>query len=169
MMVGGAFAQFNDTQTSRANIVAAGTLDLVVNAENPLESTLVDFENMAPGEYREVSINLTNQGSLPGNCWMMFTDLICTTGAYVEPEAAAEGGTPIDDICSKIIVSINGEELGTMAEIANVAIPLMLLEGAGSSDAGTTMVLGFLFVEDAGNEYQGDVCEFTLVFGLDQA
>ncbi len=169
MMVGGAFAQFSDTETSRANIVAAGTLDLVVNAENPLESTLIDFQNMYPGEYREVEINLTNQGSLAGNTWMMFTDLVCSTGAYVEPEAAVEGDTPIDDICSQIIVSIDGVEQGTLAEIANVAIPLFLLEAAGNGNSGVTMVLGFLFVEEAGNEYQGDMCEFTMVFGLDQA
>lgn len=169
IIVGGAFANFSDSETSRANSITAGTLDLVVDAENPLQSTLIDLDNICPGEYEEVEVQLTNEGSQPGNSWLMFTDLISTTGAYVEPEVAVEGDTPIDDLCSKIVVSINGEEQGTLAEIENVVIPLTLLEPDGNGGAGTTVALGFLFVEDAGNDYQGDVCEFTLVFGLDHA
>lgn len=169
MIVGGAFATLSDSETSRANTITAGTLDLVVNAENPLQSTLVDLDNICPGEYEEVEVQLTNEGSQPGDSWLMFTDLVSTTGAYVEPEAEVEGDTPIDDLCSQIVVSVNGQEQGTLAELENVMIPLTLLEPDGNGGAGTTVVLGFLLVEDAGNEYQGDVCEFTLVFGLDHA
>ena len=168
-MVGGAFAAFSDTEPSIGNTVTAGTLDLVVNGENPLRSTLVTLDNMCPGDYREVEVQITNEGSQPGDAWLMFTELICSTGAYVEPEREAEGETPIDDLCSKIVISVNGEEQGTLADLEDVAVPLTLLEPDGDSRAGTTVVLGFLLMEDTGNVYQGDVCEFTLVFGLDQA
>jgi predicted ribosomally synthesized peptide with SipW-like signal peptide len=168
MVVGGAFAAFSDTEKSPGNTITAGTLDLVVNGENPLQSTLVTLDNMCPGDYREVTVNLTNEGSQPGDAWMMFTELLCSTGAYVEPEVAAEGGTPIDDLCSKIVISVNGEKMGTLAELEDVVIPLGLLDANGNAGAGMDIVLGFLLMDDTGNEYQGDVCEFTLVFGLDQ-
>ena len=168
MMVGGAFAAFSDTETSRGNVITAGTLDLVVNGDNPLQSTLVTLNNVCPGDYREVEVQLTNEGSQPGNAWLMFTELICSTGAYIEPEKEAEGETPIDDLCSKIVVSVNGEVQGTLAELEDDAIPLGLLEPDGNSGAGMTVVLGFLLMEDTSNVYQGDVCEFTLVFGLNQ-
>ena len=168
MIVGGAFASnFSDTETSEGNTITAGTLDLVVNAENPLTSVLVDLDNICPGEYQEVEVQLTNEGSQPGNSWIMFTGLMCSTGAYVEPEAEAEAGTPVDDLASQIVVSVNGVEQGTMADIEDSIIPLVLLEPDGNGGAGTMITLGFLFVEDAGNEYQGDVCEFTIVIGLD--
>ena len=55
MTVGGAFAAsssgFSNVETSQGNTITAGTLDLVVNAENPLESILVDLDNICPGEY----------------------------------------------------------------------------------------------------------------------
>ena len=168
MLVGGAFAAYNDTETYQGNTITAGTLDLVVNGENPLQSTLVTIDNLCPGEYQEVEVQLTNEGSQPGNAWLMFTDLICSTGGYIEPEVAAENGTAVDDLCSKIVISVNGEEMGTMAELEDIPIPLGLLGANGTNSAGTTVVLGFLLMEDTGNEYQGDVCEFTLVFGLDQ-
>lgn len=169
MIVGGALASLSDTETSRANSITVATLDLVVNAENPLQSTLIALDNMLPGQYEEVEVQLTNEGSQGGNSWLMFTGLICTTGAYVEPETAIEGDTPIDEVYSKIVVSVNGEEQGTLAELENIIIPLTMLEPDGDRDAGTTVALGFLVMEDVGSEYQGDVCEFTLVFGLDQA
>jgi spore coat-associated protein N len=169
MMVSGAFAaNFSDVETSTGNTITAGTLDLVVNAENPLTSVLVDLDNICPGESQEYEIQLTNEGSQPGNSWMMFTDIVCTTGAYVEPEAAAEGGTPVDNLDSMIMVSIDGVEQGTMADIENTILPMVLLEPDGNGGSGTMVTLGFSFV-DAGdtNLYQGDVCEFTIVIGLD--
>jgi len=172
MIVGGAFASFNDisgNSTVGGNTITAGTLDLVVNAENPLQSTLVDLDNMGPGEYREVDVQLTNEGSLSGDAWMMFSDLVCSTNAFVEPEAEAEAGIAVDDLCSMIVVSVNGVEQGTMADIENIAIPLATLQPAGDDGAGILVTMGFLLVEETGNEYQGDTCEFTLVFGLDQA
>lgn len=169
LIVGGAFAQFSDTEISEQNSITAGTLDLVVNAENPLESVLVDLDNMCPGDYQEVEVQLTNQGSQPGDAWIMFTDLLCETGAFVEPEAEAEEGIPVDDLCSQIVVSVNGEEQGTMADIDGVPIELGTLQPAGDGGAGTMVTLGFLLLEETGNEYQGDTCWFTLVMGLDHA
>jgi len=171
MIVGGAFAaNFSDTEASTGNTINAGTLDLVVNGENPLASTLVNIENICPGEYEEVDIQLTNEGSQPGNAWIMFTDVLCTTGAYVEAEVEAEAGTAIDNLDSKIIVSINGTVQGSIADIQNTPLPLVLLEPDGTGGAGAFVTLGFLFSEEGEtNVYQGDVCEFTLVMGLDHA
>ena len=105
---------------------------------------------------------------MAGDAWMMFTDMVCTTGAFVEPEAEAEAGKPVDNLCSQIIVSVNGVAVGTMSDIENSAIDLVTLEPSGDSGAGTTVTIGFSFAKDAGNEYQGDTCEFSLVFGINQ-
>lgn len=173
MLVGGAFATFNDNEVSAGNTITAGTLDLTVGGENALASTLVNIDNFMPGDYEEVDIQLTNQGSQPGNSWMWFTDIVCDTDALVEPEVEAEAeleaaGTPAGDLSSQIVVSVNSIEQGTMADIDTSKISLTELQPAGTADAGMTVTLGFEFLETAGNEYQGDTCEFTLVFGIDQ-
>lgn len=168
MTVGGAFASFHNSDTSKANTITAGTIDLAVNGDNNIQTTLIDLDNMAPGEYREVEVQLTNEGSLAGDTWMMFTDMICTTGALVEPEVEAEVDGPVDDISTQIMVTINGQEMGTMADLDNIVIDLITLEPAGHDGAGLTLTIGLQFSEDAGNEYQGDTCEFSLAFGINQ-
>lgn len=169
MLVGGAFATFNDNEASAGNTITAGTLDLAVGGENALASTLVDIDNLMPGEYEEVQVQLTNQGSQSGTTWMWFTDIACDTNALVEPEAELEtSDSAIDDLSSQIIVSVNGVEQGTMADIDTSKISLDELQPAGDDGAGTWVTLGFEFMETAGNEYQGDTCTFTLVFGIDQ-
>lgn len=169
MTVSGAFASFHNSDTSEANTITAATLDLAVNGDNNIQSTLIDLDNMKTGEYREVEVQLTNEGSIAGDTWMMFTDMVCTTGALVDPEVEAEAGTPVDDIASQLTVSINGVEMGTMADIENIVIDLVTLEPAGDDGAGTTVIIGVLFSADAGNEYQGDTCEFSLVFGINES
>ncbi|MCA1035628.1 CalY family protein [Bacillus infantis] len=55
---GGTFAYFNDVETSE-NTFAAGTLDLAVNP-----STIVDVENIKPGDVMYREFLLENNGSL---------------------------------------------------------------------------------------------------------
>lgn len=173
MLVGGAFATFSDNDASAGNTITAGTFDLAIGGDTSLASTLVNIDNFMPGDYEEVDIQVTNQGSQSGNAWMWFTDIACDTNAEVEPEVTAENeltstGEATGDLSSQIIVSINGVEQGTMDYIDTLRIDLNELQPAGSADAGMTVTLGFEFLETAGNEYQGDTCEFTLVFGIDQ-
>lgn len=173
MLVGGAFATFSDNDASAGNTITAGTLDLAIGGDTALSSTLVNIDNFMPGDYEEVDIQVTNQGSQSGNAWMWFTDIACDTNAVVEPEVMAENeltamGEATGDLSSQIIVSVNGVEMGTMDDIDTIRIGLNELQPAGAADAGMKVTLGFEFLETAGNEYQGDTCEFTLVFGIDQ-
>jgi spore coat-associated protein N len=55
---GGVFAYFSDTETSN-NTFAAGTLDLAVNP-----STIVDVDNLKPGDVVYRDFELKNDGSL---------------------------------------------------------------------------------------------------------
>lgn len=117
---GGAFAYFFDVETSTGNVFSAGTIDIAVNGENPLESILVKLENMKPCEYEEVFVRVTNVGNNPLNLWKHVGELGCDTGllAYPvgapvcssEPEYEAEGGPAnwgaIDNICDWILVDM---------------------------------------------------------------
>ena len=117
---GGAFAYFFDVETSTGNVFSAGTIDIAVNGENPLESILVELEDMKPCEYEEVFVRVTNVGTNPLNLWKHVGELDCDTGIEVypvgaevcssEPEYEAEGGPAnwgaIDNICDWILVDM---------------------------------------------------------------
>lgn len=58
MIGGGTYAYFNDVEVSN-NTFAAGTLDLAVNPE-----TIIDVNNLKPGDWMYRGFNLENNGSL---------------------------------------------------------------------------------------------------------
>lgn len=65
---GGTYAYFSDTEVS-ANSFTAGTLDLSVNP-----STIIDVDNLKPGDWMSRSFELVNDGSLDISAVDLHTD-----------------------------------------------------------------------------------------------
>lgn len=65
---GGTFAYFSDTEVTE-NTFAAGTLDLAVN---PI--TIIDVNNLKPGDWMPRTFNLENNGSLDISQVLLTTD-----------------------------------------------------------------------------------------------
>lgn len=65
---GGTFAYFSDTAEAEANF-AAGTLDLSVNP-----STIIDVDNLKPGDWMNRTFKLENNGSLDISKVLLSTD-----------------------------------------------------------------------------------------------
>ncbi len=89
---GGAFAYFNDTETSSGNTFTAGTLDLKVDGKDDgttvAHVTLSDMKPCADsGYYKWV---LKNDGSLPGKLSVTFGAMTNNENGIIEPEIAAE-------------------------------------------------------------------------------
>lgn len=95
VMAGGAFAYFSDTETSTGNTFSAGTLDLVVNDENPWAGAEFSLSNLVPGSAGYQDIELSNLGSIPGVVDFAITNLANDENDVWEPEAAdGDTGAP---------------------------------------------------------------------------
>src|SRR5690554_6164691 len=69
---GGTFAYFSDTEVS-ANTFAAGTLDLAVNP-----TTIINVDNLKPGDWMPRTFKLENNGSLDISKVILTTDYTVT-------------------------------------------------------------------------------------------
>ena len=68
-LVGGAFAYFNDTETSTGNTFTAGTLDLVLSDDDETDqdgvtATWVSPANWAPGDTVPATLTMKNIGTV---------------------------------------------------------------------------------------------------------
>jgi len=87
-LVGGAFAYFDDTETSTGNTFTAGTLDLKVNGGDVFVPYSVG--NLKPGESRGTdTYSIYNAGSLPGVLSFKVTNVTTNENGVIEPETAA--------------------------------------------------------------------------------
>lgn len=68
LVAGGTFAYFSDTEVTQ-NTFAAGTLDLSVNP-----TTIIDVDNIKPGDWMNRSFVLSNDGSLDISKVLLKTD-----------------------------------------------------------------------------------------------
>jgi len=174
----GTVAYFSDIETSTGNKFAAGTLDLVVNDQNPWTSTPISVSNMKPGDSSSVVIKLQNAGSIDGYVSMWIKDVTNSPGETPEPE-----GNPADDHGElganiKITIWRDGDHDGVVDDgeyvyvqgaalnsLNNMKVVSNLLLGAGD-----TVYIGFKWEipTDVGNEIMGDSVTFTIEFVLSQ-
>ncbi len=85
---GGTWAYFSDVETSSANILSAGTLDLNINGDN-VNVNMLTLSDLKPGDTDAGSpgtVELRNVGSITG-------DLTIATGASSENESTGTTGT----------------------------------------------------------------------------
>ena len=78
MIGGGTYAYFNDVETS-TNTFAAGTLDLAVNPE-----TIIDVNNLKPGDFMYRGFKLENNGSLDISKVLLTTDFTESVAGFAD-------------------------------------------------------------------------------------
>ncbi|MCJ0932600.1 CalY family protein [Virgibacillus halodenitrificans] len=165
---GGTFAYFSDQAEATGNF-AAGTLDLSANP-----TTVIDVENIKPGDTMLRSFDLVNGGSLD----------IATINLETDYTVTDVDGNNVEDLGQYIRVNflINADKLDapiystTLADLKNMSPDVIegniftswLAEKGGNLAAGTkdTLYVQYEFVETGAdqNEFQGDSLELTWTF-----
>jgi len=168
----GTYSWFSDTETSTGNKFSAGTIDLAVNGENPLQNALVTLEDMKPCEWEYVTVTLHNVGTNPGDAWMHIKDIVEYGGLHPEPEWETDPNNAINDIQSWITfdlklddkIIIHPDDHIKLDDIECVWIYL------GNLDTCTeyTLNMSFHLQPETPNTYQGDYITFTIEFLLNQ-
>ena len=184
-MVGaGAFAYFNDTETSTGNTFTAGTLDLQVNGDNPwtakVDATLKDVK---PCEVRWVIITLKNVGTNPMDVWKILKDVVSAGGLFPESEKGEDPGNTINDIDGVIRYDLNVGGVVKIAEAADFTISAgthqllarttgvagkYIYLGTIAPDATMLVEQSYHMDKDTTNWAQGDTMTFTIEFFAQQ-
>lgn len=167
---GGTFAYFSDTEVTN-NTFAAGTLDLAVEP-----STIINVENIKPGDSFIRDFELQNNGTLDIDKVLLETDY---TVNDAEDNNTEDFGEHIlveflynADKLDEVIYETTLAELKDMEpEVVNEHVFLPLLEEQGLP-AGThdDLVVKFTFVDNGEdqNQFQGDSLELTWSFTATQ-
>ncbi len=84
---GGTWAYFSDPETTPANVLTAGTLNLEVGAADPTTANIT-LSNRKPGDTGIADWPLKNNGSLPGYLDITFSGIVDDENGVNEPEDA---------------------------------------------------------------------------------
>lgn len=177
--VGGAtVAYFSDTETSTGNAFAAGTLDLVVEGENPL-TTAFNIDGIAPGDMGAYEVTVENAGDVDGDLEVSFANLMDNDNACIGPEADVDStcGDNEGELSANTMVmvyalgddpadtSVSPVYSGTMAGLV-AASPIALGSLVGGDT--NTFVLAASVDSNVGNIIQSDSAEFDITLELEQ-
>ena len=181
---GGLYAVFSDTETSTGNTFTAGTLDLVVDDENPWTSTAVTFDSTEPGvAVTPVSIDVENEGCLTGDLYMRFTNLADTTETQTQPECACELGTwnqgthtcssmvsETNNISTQITLSCtwDGSPLGSFNVLLSAVPSTWTLIDTNFGTGTKALTIGGTLDSAVSDCYQGDRSTFDIELALVQ-
>jgi len=172
---GGTWAYFSDIESTSGNVLAAGTLDLEVDSENPWATAPISIINIAPGDTTaNTTINLSNVGNLDGDLYVRINGYTDGGGTNPEPEQAAELISGVtDNISTKLTLgaSWNGTTAVTNLDGVDIATADGTWSGNYVDMAGSglaTLEINATLDSDADNLYQGDNCTFTIEFYLAQ-
>lgn len=163
-------AYFNDTETSKDNVIKAGTIDISVNNQNPWAETLLtsNMDDLKPGMQKTVTFTVKNEGVNALVLWKRVNVTAREQGLQSEPETEAETalGGPKVDLDSKINYDMTVGTVNTipaawnvmMSDIDQLWIPL------GKVEAGASLPVTQVYKldEQTGNEYQGDQLTFDI-------
>lgn len=184
----GTWAYFSDTEASTGNTFSAGTLDLKVKDgglywTDGIATAEWALSNMKPGDTAYGSIDFKNFGSVYANHMEITCDYTITDPPG--PESDAQENTPADAMAGKMVIdemtyTYGNTEVNCLPLIAdangNGAKDLYDLKAGGvdnlpllsSGIQGARLDMVVKFAEDAGNEFQGDILNLTMVFTMNQ-
>jgi len=187
-LVGGAFAYFDDTETSTGNLFTAGTLDLKVDTDpgpgvtwsdgglpnlNSISELNAMINNMAPGDSISGNFGIKNDGTIEGVADFKVTVTANDDNGLTEPEQTDGDGTDgagNGDLCANIdvVLNYNGTLVysGTLLGMSgtNYTAASNLAGGATASWEYTISI-----ATGVGNVIQSDTCTFDIEFSLTQA
>jgi len=184
----GTLAYFSDTETSSANTFAAGTLNMVLSGgtqnNESVIGTWVSPANWAPGQSVYATLHFTNKGSIDAHhIYFRFFDR-ANNGAgdssnlmskiIVEELKERFNSVTTGNQAANIDAQVgNHDGVLTLKEftdfnynnIAYYTVDDQSGDGVvlGAGDKGDyDLILKLTFDSSAGNEYQGDTCQFSL-------
>ncbi len=169
LLGGGVYAYFSDSESANDNNFTAGTMDLTLNDGG---AASISMANVKPGDSGLSMYTLRNVGTVNGNLQVSIANLQNLPGSNPEPE-----GPNNADLAQSIHVHFwmdDGDGIFNGAEtymydgmLSGVTIPsTSSLLTAGSSTY-LAMAWGIDY-NSVGNEIQGDLVNFDLVFTLTQ-
>jgi predicted ribosomally synthesized peptide with SipW-like signal peptide len=185
----GTFAYFSDTETSTGNTFTAGTLDLKIKDggewwSDGIATAEWALSNMKPGDTAYGSVDLKNFGSVYANHVEIACDYTITDPPG--PESDTEENTSADKMAGEMVIttmiySYNADEVDCLPRITdangNGVKDLYDLKASGGVDdlplvqSGTQfgrLDMIVRFDPNAGNDFQGDTLNLTVVFTLNQ-
>ncbi|MFC1965528.1 TasA family protein [Chloroflexota bacterium] len=171
---GGTWAYFSDPESTTGNVLAAGTLDLEVDSQNPWTTASISITNIAPGDTTaNTTINLENVGNLAGDVYVRINSFTDAGGDNPEPEQDAESEGATDNISTQLLVNASWDGITPVTNLDGSTIDYV--DGTWSGNYGSLAASGTTTLEintscnsTAGNIYQGDNCTFTIEFQLVQ-
>lgn len=168
---GGTYAYFSDKEVSN-NTFAAGTLDLSVNP-----TTVIDVDNIQPGDSVTKDFELRNDGSLDIKKVLLDTDYSVVDakgdntedfGKYIEVEFLYNA-----DKLDQVIYETTLDKLKDMSpEAVNEHVFDELLDEKGlETGTGDDLVVKFNFKDNGKdqNQFQGDSLNLTWTFNAKQS
>jgi predicted ribosomally synthesized peptide with SipW-like signal peptide len=188
MLAAGTIAYFADTELSRNNTYAAGTIEISVN-ENLHWTGTFDWEDIKPGKSKEFELIIKNEGENPLHLWKIIKCLNPMENGIIEPEQTwydeFNNGNSKNDIQSEILYELNidGQQIFNsqagiaMSDIADNYLSLIKLDksidpnytgpatnGTGILNPGGTVVVRekFIMPEGVENWAQSDKLAFVV-------
>jgi len=186
--VGATRSYFSDTETSSNNIIQTGTVDVDVDGQNPWAGKF-DWENIKPGDTKEITFVIHNIGAYPIKLWKVIKNLTTEENGVNGPEqdwySANNGGDPKNDLDTAIVyemyvdgqIAVEKEAGITLDKIKDYYMNLVKLDkatdpsytgpdpnGSGILNPGgsITVVQRYHFKEDTGNWAQSDKMAFDI-------
>lgn len=163
----GVMAVFSDTETSAGNAFAAGTLDLKVGGQDdPGVAVQFSVAQAKPGDGDSAVINIANEGTLSGAATMKLVNVTNLPGETPESEPGPDGGE-LGDAVMLTVKNPAGNIMaqGTVNDLENKIISLCILPASSARD----VTVEYRIPEAAGNEIQGDIVTFEILFSLGQS
>ena len=110
IVIGGTVAYFSDTETATGNILAAGTIDIAVDGQNPWDRTYTEkLDDMKPSQVRYIEFTVKNVGENPVVLRKHLGDFVMDTyKPQNEPACSSLGGTWNSSECSNWQWGTNG-------------------------------------------------------------
>ncbi|SHM96221.1 TasA family protein [Gracilibacillus kekensis] len=171
---GGTYAYFSDTEVTN-NTFSAGTLDLAVNP-----TTIIDVDNIKPGDWMNRSFELENIGSLDISTIELSTDYTVSDAQednnedfgdhirvnfFWNEDKALAGPLSPDQVAFQTTLSdLQSMSPDTVAN--NIFLPWFEEEAGLVSGNSDTLYVQFEFVDNGEdqNEFQGDSLELEWTF-----
>jgi predicted ribosomally synthesized peptide with SipW-like signal peptide len=175
------FANFNDSESSSKNKLAAGTFDLRTNGVNSVTATLININVKPNNAVNGSTIQLSNAGLINGAT-------LNISFSYIESDNASQNGTPnmtADQVAAVLqVTALSYDTINLLAlpltdtnsngyidvqDLINAinTAKMSLLSGL---NAGATKLfnISVLLRDGISNDFQGDGINITMTFTLNQ-
>lgn len=165
----GMYAYFNDTETSKGNILTAGTLDLKVDGKDNPDIAHIVVDNIYPGWSDTYTWTLKNEGSIAGKLSIEFSTIISKENGLMEPEISMGDTETKGELDTSLCCRINSPGSGSLAYLNTWSGKTVIKDISLGPGAEVVFSMDLYLLESVGNIIQSDSVEFDIIFHLVQA